>query len=153
MTATASGSCSVVAVLKPVKPSIATTSTVSRHAVGRSASQVLKACLERPSTMWSSRAGPEPLRMPVRWMITVTYLSPRRVCLQACSSSIRTRLLSARTASLAVFHATPSTPATVRCWTTMPSNAQRSPRRDSLARGSAAKAVSCRNTCPQPVHR
>ena len=67
-------------------------------------------------------------------MITVTYLSPRRVCRHTCSStpidrarrrtgagsSISTRLPSARTASLAVFHATPSpsaTRATVRCWT------------------------------------
>lgn len=48
-------------------------------AAGRSASQVLKACLERPSTMSSSRAGPVPSRIPVRSMITVTYLSPRRV--------------------------------------------------------------------------
>ena len=52
-------------------------------------------------------------------MITVTNLSPRRVCRQTCSStpitvtpsnragsSIRTRLPSARTASLAVFHDT-----------------------------------------------
>ncbi len=52
--------------------------------------------------------------------MTVTYLSPRRVCRQTCSSTpitrtpskragslIRTRRPSARTASLAVFHATP----------------------------------------------
>ena len=48
MTATASGSSSAVAILKQVNPSIATTSTVSRQAAGRSASQVLNACLERP---------------------------------------------------------------------------------------------------------
>ena len=42
--------------------------------------------------------------------------------------------------------------ATVRCWTTIPYSAHRSPRRDSLARGSAARAVSCRHTCPQPAH-
>jgi hypothetical protein len=44
-------------------------------------------------------------------------------------------LPSARTASLAVFHETPSpsaTRATVRCWHTMPSSAHRRPRRDSL---------------------
>ena len=133
ITATASGSSSVVAVLNPVNPSIATTSTPSRQACGRSASQVLNACLERPSTMSSSRAGPVPSRIGVRSMITVTYLSPRRVCRQhvlvdadrrstpsnRCGSSIRTRLPSARTASLAVFHDTPrpsATRATVRCW-------------------------------------
>ncbi len=67
-----------------------------------------------------------------------------------------TRLPSARTASFAVFHDTPSpsaTRATVRCWTTIPSSAHRSPRRDSFARGSAARLVSWRHTCPQPVHR
>ena len=71
--------------------------------------------------MSSSRAGPVPSRMGVRSMITVTYLSPRRVCSRTCSStprtwtpssrcgsSIRTRLPSARTVSLAVFQATPS---------------------------------------------
>ena len=64
-------------------------------------------------------------------------------------------LPSARTASFAVPHATPrpsATRATVRCWTTMPSSAHRSPRRDNLARGSAALVVSWRHTCPQPVH-
>ena len=81
-TATASGISSVVAVLKPVNPSIATTSMVSRHASSRSASQLLNAFLERPSTMSSSRAGPVPSRIGVRSMITVTYLSPRRVCRQ-----------------------------------------------------------------------
>ena len=58
MTATAWGSSSAVAVLKPVNPSIATTSTASRRDCSRSLSQVLNACLERPSTMSSSRAGP-----------------------------------------------------------------------------------------------
>ena len=53
---------------------------------------------------------------------------------------------------MAVFHATPrpsATRATVRCWTTIPSSAHRSPRRDSFARGSAAVLVSWRHTCPQ----
>ena len=70
--------------------------------------------------MSSSRAGPVPSRIGVRSMITVTYLSPRRVCRQTCSStpmtltpsnrcgsSISTRWPSARTASLAVFHDDP----------------------------------------------
>jgi len=65
--------------LEPVNPSIATTTTASRHAWSRSASQVLNACLERPSTMSNKRAGPVPSRTEVRSMITVTYLSPRRV--------------------------------------------------------------------------
>ena len=111
ITATASGSSSVVAVLKPVKPSIATTSTASRQAWSRSASQALNTLLERPSTMSSSLAGPLPVRGPVRSMITVTYLSPRRVCRHTCSSTpmvvtpsnrcgllIRTRWPSASTA-------------------------------------------------------
>src|SRR4051794_31025870 len=150
MTAVASASSSAVAVLKPVKPSIATTSTAFRQASSRSASQYLNACLERPSTMSSSRAGPVPSRTAVRSTITVTNLSPRRVWRHTCSSTpiavtpskrfsslISTRLPSARTASLAVFHATPSpsaTPTTVKCWHTIASSAHRSPRRDSFAR-------------------
>ena len=47
--------------------------------VSRSASHRWNACFERPSTMSSSRAGPVPSRAGVRSMITVTYLSPRRV--------------------------------------------------------------------------
>ena len=35
----------------------------------------------------------------------------------------------------------------------MPSSAHRSARRDSFARGSAARLVSWRDTCPQPVQR
>ena len=119
--------------------------------------------------MSSSRAGPVPSRTGVRSMITVTYLSPRRVWRHTSSSTpmtltpsnragslISSRLPSARTASLAVFQATPSpsaTRATVRCWTTIPSSAHRSPARDSLARGSAAALVSWRHTRVQPVHR
>ncbi len=79
ITATAVGISSAAAVLKPVKPSIATTATASRHVLSRSASQVLKTCLERPSTMSSRRAGPVPARTAVRSMIPVTYLSPRLV--------------------------------------------------------------------------
>ena len=119
--------------------------------------------------MSSSRAGPVPSRMPVRSMITVTYLSPARVWRHTCSStpiavtpsnrpgsSIRARLPSARTASLAVSHATASpsaTRATVRCANTIASKAHRSPRRESLDRGSAAAVVSWRHTCPQCAHR
>ncbi len=60
-----------------------------------------------------------------------------------------TATASGRTASLAVFQATPSpsaTRATVRCCTTMPSSAHRRPRRESLVRGSAARLVSWRHT-------
>ena len=107
--------------------------------------------------MSSSRAGPVLSRTGVRSMITVTYLSPRRVCRHTCSStpitltpskrsgsSIRTRWPSASTALLAVFHDTarPSaTRATLRCWHTRASSAHRRARRDSLARGSAAFAA------------
>ncbi len=169
MTATASGSSSAAAVLNPVNPSIATTSTRSRQSCGRPASHVLKAALERPSTMSSSRAGPVPSRIGVRSMMTVTYLSPLRVCRHTCSSTprtvtpsnrsgspIRIRCPSARTASLAVCHATPrpsATRDTVRCCTTSPTSAHRSPARETFALGSAARVVSCRHTCPQPPQR
>jgi hypothetical protein len=159
----------VVAVLNPVNPSIATTSIPSRHGFGRSSSRVLKASLERPSTKSSIRAGPVPARIAVRSMITVTYLSPRRVCRHTCSSTpitatpsnrwgsaIRTRWRSARTASFAVFQATSrasATRATVKCWTASASSPQRKARRDSFALGAAARLVSCRQTCPQAAHR
>jgi len=64
-------------------------------------------------------------------------------------SAIRTRFPSARTASLAVFHATPSasaTRATVRCWTTRPVKAHANPARETFARASAALLVSWRHT-------
>jgi hypothetical protein len=109
----------------------AAASTPSRQDVSRSPSQVLNTCFDRPSTISSSRAGPVPSRIGVRSMITVTYLSPRRVWRQQCSStpitrtpsnrcgsSINTRLPSASTASFAVFHDTPrpsATRATVKC--------------------------------------
>ena len=94
----------------------------------------------------------------VRSMITVTNLSPLRVCRQTCSSTpstrtpsnragslISTRRPSARTASLAVFHDTArasATRATVRCWQTTATSAHRSAPRDSRARVSAARPVS-----------
>ena len=119
-TVTSSLSSSTAAVLNPVNPSIATTSTAVRHVSSRSDSQVLNTCLERPSTMSNSRAGPVRSRTGVRSMMTVTNLSPRRVCRQTCSSTpitltpsnrcgsaISTRRPSASTASLAVFHETP----------------------------------------------
>lgn len=153
----ASGSSSAAAVLNPVNPSIATTSTASRQALSRAASHDLNACLERASTTSSRREGPVPFVMGVRSMITVTYLSPRRVWRHTCSStpttvtpskrrssSISTRLPSVTIASFAVFHATPrpaATRATVKCSHTIPSRAHRSPRRDNLARGSAALLV------------
>ena len=105
--------------LEAGEPSIARISKPARHASERSASQCWNACFERPSTMANRRAGPVPARTPVRSMITVTYLSPRRVWRQTCSSmpmvvtpskrcgsAIRTRLPSANTAALAVFHDT-----------------------------------------------
>ncbi len=79
MTGTAVGSSSAAAVLNPVNPSIATTSTPSRHARGRSASHCLNTAFDRPATMSSDRAGPDLFRAGVRSMITVTYLSPWRV--------------------------------------------------------------------------
>jgi len=136
-TGTASGSSSAEAALKPVNPSIETTSTRSRHTAGRPASQVLKTCLERPSTMSSNRPGPVPARTGVRSMTTVTNLGPWRVCRQQrsstpmtrtpskrCGSAIRTRRPSSSTTVLAVLHETASasaTRATVKCWQTMPS--------------------------------
>ena len=88
-----------MAVLKPLNPSIATTSTASHQACGRSLNQVLKACLERPSTMSNNLAGRVPSRIPVRSMITVTYLSSRRVWRHTCWSTPRTRTPSNRVAS------------------------------------------------------
>lgn len=101
--------------------------------------------------------------------MTVTYLSPRRVWRQTCSStpitrtpssragsSISARLPSSSTAAFAVFQDTPkpsATRATVRCCTTMPSSAHRNPPRESFERGSAAADVSCRHTRKQPLHR
>ena len=55
MTATASSSSSAAAVLNPMNPSVATTSTRSRHSRGRAASHRENACYERPSTMSNSR--------------------------------------------------------------------------------------------------
>ncbi len=169
MTSTASGSSSAEAVLKPENPSIATTSMPSRHSFGRSFNHCLNTCFERPATMSSRRAEPVPSLIGVRSMMTVTYLSPRRVWRQTCSSTpmtftpsnrvgslISSRLPSTRTALLAVSHATPSpsaTRATVRCATTIPSSAHRSPVRESFARGSAAALVSWRHTCPQSAQR
>ena len=48
-------------------------------ASGRASSQALNAALERPSTMSSNFACLGPVLVGVRSMITVTYLSPRRV--------------------------------------------------------------------------
>lgn len=169
MTSTASGSSSFAAVLNPVKPSMATTSIRSRHAGSCWLSHSLKAFLERPSTMSNNLAGPLPSRSGVRSMITVTNLSPLRVCRHTCSSTpivvtpskrcssfMRTLRPSSRTEVLAQSQDTPrpsATRATVRCWTMMPYRAQRSPPRDSFERGWAAPVVSCLHTCPHPEHR
>jgi hypothetical protein len=118
--------------------------------------------------MSSSLAGPVPARTGVRSMITVTYLSPRRVWRHACSSTpmtftpfnrpgslISARRPSARTASCRVPRdAKPLADASdTQVLTHDLLSAQTSPRRDSLARGSAARLVSWRHTCPHPVHR
>ena len=111
----------------------------------------------------SSLAGPVRSRTGVISMTTVTYLSPRRVCRPTCSftprtftpsnrcgSAINTRRPSASTASLAVFHETPSASAilaTLKCWHTGAVNAHRRPLRDSRARGWADLLV-----CPAATH-
>ena len=158
-----------MAVLNPVNPSIATTSMQFFHASGQASSQALNAALERPSTMSSNFAGPVLSLVGVRSMITVTYLSPRRVWRQTCSStpitrtpskragsSISSRFPSARTASLAVCQATPSPAATraIERWSmTRASSAHRIPPRESFARSAAAAVVSSRQWHPQWSHR
>jgi hypothetical protein len=108
----------VVAVLNPVKPSMATTSTPSRHTLGRLASHVLNACLERPSTMSSNARtsiipnGSEVddhghvlvalAGVPPHVLVHADHLTPSN----RVGSAIRTRWPSARTALLAVFHDT-----------------------------------------------
>ena len=84
---TASGSSSVAAVLNPVNPSMATTSTRSRHCWWSVGQPMLEGVLatsfdhvEQPG-----RAGL--VAIGVRSMITVMYLSPRRVWRQRCSST------------------------------------------------------------------
>ena len=111
ITAVAVGTSSLAAVLNPVNPSIATTSTPSRHA--------LNTALERPSTMSSNLTGPipDPDRgqvndhgdalvtaggMASHMFVNTDGDDPR--------SSIKTRLPSARAASLAVFHDTANAP-------------------------------------------
>ncbi len=117
----------------------------------------------------SSLAGPVRSRTGVRSMTTVTYLSPRRVCRPTCSSTprtftpsnrcgsaINTRRPSASTASLAVFHETPSASAilaTLKCWHTSAVNAHRRPLRDSRARGWADLLVSRCHTYPHRAQR
>ncbi|MCW2764256.1 MAG: hypothetical protein JWO11_215 [Nocardioides sp.] len=72
-----------------------------------------------------------------------------------CGSSIRTRLPSARTASLAVFHDTPRdlrSPGPPSGAGTRPLPAPQAAARE-LGSGLSAWEVSWRHTCPQPVHR
>ena len=119
--------------------------------------------------MSNSLAEPVPARTGVRSMITVTYLSPRRVWRHTCSSTpmtftpfnrpgslISTRRPSARTASLAVFHATPSpwadaSDAQVLTHDRLQRPGQSTTRQPGPRLGRAA--VSWRHTCPHPVHR
>lgn len=63
--------------LRPVNPS--TILTPSHQAWGWVASQVLKDCFDRPSTIANNRLGPLPMLTGVRSMTTVMYLSPQRV--------------------------------------------------------------------------
>jgi hypothetical protein len=101
-------------------------------------------------------------------MITVTYLSPRLVEPHVLVDPDHghavepVRVVDQHPFALSedrVVGGVPGDPepsatrATVKCWTTIPSSAHRRPRRDNLARGSAALVVSWRHTCPQPVHR
>ena len=76
MTALAPGSSSAAALLKPVKPSIATISMFSHHVWGWEASQVLKTPLDRPGTMSKRKEGPLLSWTGVKSKMTVTYLSP-----------------------------------------------------------------------------
>ena len=76
MTVVASGSSSVVALLKPVKPSIATISLFSRHVWDWEANQVLKTPLDRPGTISKSREGPLRSWTGLTSKMTVTYVSP-----------------------------------------------------------------------------
>lgn len=134
------------------------------------ASHCLNTCFERPSTKSSGRAGPVRARIGNRPMITVTYLSPRRVGGHTCSStpivvtpakwtpsSKRTRLPSASTAALAVFQHTPrpsAIRATLRYWHTTPSSAHPRPQRETFARGwPTLPVLSWRRTCPHSAHR
>ena len=112
---------------------------------------------------------PRLLTHGVRSMITVTYLSPRRVCRQTCSStpivvtrsnllgsSISRLLPSAMTAAFAVCHDTPSTAAareTVRWSTTIAVSAHSIPPREIFALGAAALLVSWRHIRRQCAHR
>ena len=100
MTALASGSSSVAALLNPVNPSIATISMRLRHVSGREASQVLKTRLDRPGTMSRSREGPLRSWTGVKSKMTVTYLSPYGVWRHTCSSTPMTRTPSNRAGSL-----------------------------------------------------
>jgi hypothetical protein len=130
ITATAFGSSSVAAVLNPVKPvHHDDLRAPARHIASCSASQVLHACLERSSTMSSSRAGAlaDTGQVDDHGDVVVAAAGvPPHVLADPMTSTpsnrpgwlIKTRLPSASTALLAVFQdaARPSaTRATVRC--------------------------------------
>lgn len=162
------GQSSAAAVLNPVIPSIATTSTPSPQDFGRLESQVVNACFERPETMSRSLAGPVPPRIGVRATIHGDVLVPEpgvapdmlvdsdhETPSNQVGSSISTQRPSARTASFAVCHDTARASAIraiVRCQMTSPTRAQRTAALDSFVRGSAAFVVSC-PTHANPAHR
>ena len=170
ITATASGSSSVVAVLKPVNPSIATTSTPSRQDCGAlgepGLERLLGAALDH--VQQPGRAGAVADRgevddhgdvlvaaagVPPDVLIDADHRRRRRTGPGRRSAPACPRPGPRRWRCSTRPPRPSATRATVRCWTTIPSSAHRSPRRDSFARGSAALVVSWRHTCPQPVHR
>ena len=113
----------------------AVTSTPSRQSWGQSVSQVLKTCLVRLATMSRSLEGPVPLRIRVRSIMTVTYLSPWLVWRRMRSSTpivftgskrrgsaLKRRRPSAETAGFQATARPSAIRATVRCCRTRPSN-------------------------------
>ena len=72
----------------------------SYHSLERLFSQCLKACFEQPSSTSSKRAGSVLPRTGVWSTTMVTYLSPRRVYHQTCSSTPSTVTPSKRVESL-----------------------------------------------------
>lgn len=101
------------------------TTTGSRQAWSRSASQVANTLLERPSTLSSSFAMPVPVRGPVNFddhghePVEATSVPPHVFVDPDCGHLVelgrivdQDQVPQARTASLAVFQATPSLSAT-----------------------------------------
>lgn len=156
MTAAASGKLFGRGGLEPV-------TRLSRRLPRRRA---LMTCLERSSTMSSSRAGRVPARTAVRSMIDGdvllatacvaphVFVDPDHAHAAEPARVIDQHALAFGRHS--VVDGVPGNPspsgyrATMRCWTTRASSAHRRPRRESFARGSAARLVCWRHTCPQP---